>query len=129
MYKRQLVHEHVKLRPSSGRLATSVFVEGSGDVLISYENEAIAIERQGKPVEHILPEQTFKIENPVAVVTTSPHLDAANAFNNFQYTAAAQTAWAQAGFRACLLYTSPVPEARWWTSSFLASAPATWNTW
>ena len=96
----KLVHEHVKLRPSSGRLATSVFVEGSGDVLISYENEAIAAERQGKPVEHILPEQTFKIENPVAVVTTSPHLDAANAFNNFQYTAAAQTAWAQAGFRA-----------------------------
>src|SRR5271167_2227465 len=46
----QLVHQHVKLRPSSGRLATSVFVEGSGDVLISYENEAIAIERQGKQV-------------------------------------------------------------------------------
>ena len=40
-------------------------------MLISYENEAIAIERQGKPVEHIIPEQTFKIENPVAVVTTS----------------------------------------------------------
>jgi sulfate/thiosulfate-binding protein len=96
----KLVHEHVKLRPSSGRLATSVFVEGSGDVLISYENEAIAIERQGKQVEHIIPSQTFKIENPVAVVTTSPHLEAANAFNNFQYTAAAQTAWAQAGFRA-----------------------------
>ena len=96
----KLVHEHVKLRPSSGRLATSVFVEGSGDVLISYENEAIAVERQGKPVEHIIPPQTFKIENPVAVVTSSAHLEAANAFNNFQYTAAAQTAWAQAGFRA-----------------------------
>jgi sulfate/thiosulfate transport system substrate-binding protein len=96
----KLVHEHVKLRPSSGRLATSVFVEGSGDVLISYENEAIAIERQGKPFEHVIPPQTFKIENPVAVVSTSPHLEAANAFNNFQYTAAAQTAWAQAGFRA-----------------------------
>ena len=35
-----------------------------------------------------------------AVVTTSQHPDAANAFNNFQYTAAAQTAWARAGFRA-----------------------------
>ncbi|OBG57651.1 MULTISPECIES: sulfate ABC transporter substrate-binding protein [unclassified Mycobacterium] len=95
----KLVHEHVKLRPSSGRLATDVFVEGSGDVLISYENEAIAVERQGKPVEHITPSQTFKIENPLAVIATSQHLDAAIAFANFQYTAAAQRIWAEAGFR------------------------------
>jgi sulfate/thiosulfate transport system substrate-binding protein len=95
----KLVHEHVKLRPSSGRLATDVFIEGSGDVLISYENEAIAAERKGKAVEHISPPQTFKIENPVAVVATSAHLDAANSFTNFQYTATAQRLWAQAGFR------------------------------
>jgi sulfate/thiosulfate transport system substrate-binding protein len=95
----KLVSEHVKLRPGSGREATDVFVQGSGDVLISYENEGIAIERAGKPVEHINPPQTFKIENPVAVVTTSQHLDAAVAFKNFQYTAAAQKVWARAGFR------------------------------
>src|ERR1700758_557212 len=63
----RLVREHVKLRPGSGREATDVFVQGSGDVLISYENEAIATERQGKPVQHVNPPQTFKIENPVAV--------------------------------------------------------------
>lgn len=95
----RLVREHVKLRPGSGREATDVFVQGSGDVLISYENEAIATEQAGKPVEHVNPGQTFKIDNPVAVVTTSPHLDAAVAFKNFQYTAAAQRVWAQAGFR------------------------------
>jgi sulfate/thiosulfate transport system substrate-binding protein len=94
-----LVNEHVKLRPGSGREATDVFVQGSGDVLISYENEAIATERQGKPVEHINPSQTFKIENPLAVVTTTSHLDTATAFKNFQYTAQAQKLWAQAGFR------------------------------
>lgn len=96
---KKLVTEHVKLRPGSGREATDVFVQGSGDVLISYENEAIATERAGKPVEHINPPQTFRIDNPVAVVNTSPHLDAAVAFKNFQYTAAAQKVWAQAGFR------------------------------
>ncbi|OBA58157.1 sulfate ABC transporter substrate-binding protein [Mycobacterium sp. 1100029.7] len=96
----KLVREHVKLRPGSGREATDVFVQGSGDVLISYENEAIVAERAGKPVEHVIPTQTFKIDNPVAVVTASPHLDAATAFKNFQYTAAAQKVWAQAGFRA-----------------------------
>jgi sulfate/thiosulfate transport system substrate-binding protein len=95
----QLVRQHVKLRPGSGREATDVFVQGSGDVLISYENEAIASERQGKPVQHVTPPQTFKIENPLAVVTTGQHLDVAVAFKNFQYTAAAQKLWAQAGFR------------------------------
>jgi sulfate/thiosulfate transport system substrate-binding protein len=95
----ELVRDHVKLRPGSGRVATDVFIEGSGDVLISYENEAIAAERQGKPVDHVNPPQTFKIENPVAVVSTSPHPEAANSFRNFQYTAAAQKLWAQAGFR------------------------------
>jgi sulfate/thiosulfate transport system substrate-binding protein len=95
----KLVRDHIKLRPGSGREATDVFVQGSGDVLISYENEAIATERQGKPVEHATPPQTFKIENPLAVVTTSPHLDVATTFKNFQYTAPAQKLWAQAGFR------------------------------
>ncbi|QUR69849.1 sulfate ABC transporter substrate-binding protein [Mycobacterium spongiae] len=95
----RLVNDHVTLRPGSGREATDVFLEGSGDVLISYENEAIATERAGKPVEHITPPQTFKIENPLAVVTTSTHLEAATAFKNFQYTPQAQRLWARAGFR------------------------------
>ncbi len=95
----KLVGQHVKLRAASGREATDGFVQGSGDVLISYENEAIATERQGKPVTQVYPSQTFRIENPVAVVTSTAHLDAATAFKNFQYTAQAQKLWAAAGFR------------------------------
>jgi sulfate transport system substrate-binding protein len=95
----KLVTEHVKSRPGSGREATDVFIQGSGDVLLAYENEAINVERQGKPVEHITPPQTFKIENPVAVVTSSAHLDKANALKNFLYTKEGQKIWAQAGFR------------------------------
>jgi sulfate transport system substrate-binding protein len=116
----KLVSEHVKLRPGSGREATDVFVQGSGDVLISYENEAIATERKGKPVEHINPPTTFKIDNPLAVVTTSRHLDTATAFKNFQYTAAAQKLWAHAGFRpvdpavaAEFRDQFPVPDKLW----------------
>src|SRR5258707_277802 len=97
---RKLAREPVKFGPGPGRIATHVLREGSGDVLITYENEAIAAERHGKPVEHVNPSQTFKIENPVAVVTASADLDAANAFKNFQFTAVAQKLWAQAGFRA-----------------------------
>ncbi len=119
-FVQKLVTEHIKLRPGSGREATDVFVQGSGDVLISYENEAIATERQGKPIEHYNPPQTIKIENPVAVVTSSPHLKAAVAFKNFQYTADAQKVWAAAGFRpvdpavaASVRDKFPAPEKLW----------------
>ncbi|HNM84080.1 MAG TPA: sulfate ABC transporter substrate-binding protein [Mycobacterium sp.] len=98
-YVTKLVTEHVKTRPGSGREATDVFLQGTGDVLISYENEAINVERQGKPVEHVNPPQTFKIENPVAVVTSSSHQDKAVALKNFLFTPEGQKLWAEAGFR------------------------------
>ncbi len=98
-YVTKLVTDHVKTRPGSGREATDVFLQGTGDVLISYENEAINTGRQGKPIEHVNPPQTFKIENPVAVVTTTAHQDKAVALKNFLYTPEGQKLWAQAGFR------------------------------
>ena len=98
-YITRLVADHVKTRPGSGREATDVFLQGTGDVLISYENEAINIERQGREVEHINPPQTFKIENPVAVVSTGAHIDKADALKNFLFTPEGQRIWAQAGFR------------------------------
>lgn len=116
----KLVTEHVKTRPGSGREATDVFLQGSGDVLISYENEAINTERQGKDVEHVNPPQTFKIENPVAVVTTGAHVDKATALNNFLYTPDGQKLWAEAGFRpvdpsvaAQFASDFPTPEKLW----------------
>jgi len=116
----RLVGEHVKTRPGSGREATDVFLQGTGDVLISYENEAINIQRQGKPVEHINPPQTFKIDNPVAVVTTTAHLDKVTALKNFLFTPEGQKIWAQAGFRpvdpaVAAEFTAdfPAPEKLW----------------
>lgn len=103
-FVKSLVSDHVKTRPGSGREATDVFLQGSGDVLISYENEAINIERKGAEkgdvaVEHVNPPQTFKIENPVAVVTAGSHLDKATALKNFLFTPQGQKIWAEAGFR------------------------------
>ena len=63
--------DHVKIQPKSGREATEAFLQGTGDVLLSYENEALFIEGNGDPVEHVTPPTTFKIENPVAVVSKS----------------------------------------------------------
>ncbi len=95
----KLVGEHIKTRPGSGREATDVFLQGTGDVLISYENEAINTERAGKPVEHITPPQTFRIDNPVAVVSTGTHIEQATALKNFLFTPQGQKLWAEAGFR------------------------------
>jgi sulfate transport system substrate-binding protein len=116
-YVSALVKDHVTTQPKSGREASDTFLQGTGDALISYENEAIFLERGGDPVEHVTPPTTFKIENPLAVVKTSTNLATAQAFNDYLYTPAAQTLLAQAGFR-------PVDEAvaKEYASSFPAPA-------
>ena len=52
----------------SGRTATDAFVKGTGDVLISYENEAIAARAAGVELDYVVPDTTFLIENPAAVL-------------------------------------------------------------
>ena len=96
---RALVEEHVATQPKSAREASEAFIQGSGDVLLSYENEALFLERSGEQVEHHTPAVTFKIENPVAVLSNAQNPTAARAFNDFLYSPAGQKAWAQAGFR------------------------------
>ncbi|RVW04851.1 sulfate ABC transporter substrate-binding protein [Rhodococcus spongiicola] len=98
-YLEKLVGEHVKVQPKSGREATEAFLQGRGDVLLSYENEALFIERSGDPVEHVIPPTTFKIENPAAVIKNSPNIVQATAFRDYLYTPEAQRLWAEAGFR------------------------------
>ena len=89
----------MKVQPKSGREATETFLQGTGDVLLSYENEALFTERNGDPVEHVTPPITFKIENPVAVINTSQNPTQATAFRDYLFTPEAQELWAQAGFR------------------------------
>ncbi|MFW5469008.1 sulfate ABC transporter substrate-binding protein [Knoellia sp. CPCC 206435] len=95
----ELVGEHVKVQPKSGREATETFLQGTGDVLLSYENEALFAARKGDPVEHVTPPTTFRIENPVAVLSNGENVEKATAFRDFLFTPQAQRLWAQAGFR------------------------------
>ncbi|KGN40466.1 sulfate ABC transporter substrate-binding protein [Knoellia aerolata] len=116
----QLVTGHVKVQPKSGREATETFLQGTGDVLLSYENEALFAERKGDPVEHVTPPTTFKIENPVAVLGTSENVEKATAFRDYLFTPEAQRLWAQAGFR-------PVDEAV--ATEFAADFPEPTTLW
>lgn len=97
----ELVHEHVAVRPKSGREATSTFEQGQGDVLLSYENEAILLARDGARVTYLNPTDTFRIENPVAVVTGDDvgDDDAATDFRDYLFSGDAETRWASRGFR------------------------------
>ncbi|MFV3115815.1 sulfate ABC transporter substrate-binding protein [Gordonia amicalis] len=104
-YVSELVRDHIKVVPKSGREATTAFEQGQGDVLISYENEAIMLDRANatagpdNEVEYVIPPQTFKIENPVAVINTSDDLAGARSFVDFLFTPEAQRIWAEQGFR------------------------------
>lgn len=98
-YVQRLVHDHVRLQPKSGREATEAFLQGAGDVLLSYENEALFIQRQGEAVEHVIPPETFRIDSPVAVVETSPNREAAQDFVSWLYGPDAQRIFAETGFR------------------------------
>ncbi|NLG56101.1 MAG: sulfate ABC transporter substrate-binding protein [Rhodococcus sp.] len=119
-YVSTLINEHVRLQPKSGREATEAFLQGAGDVLLSYENEALFIQSHGEPVEHVTPAQTFRVDNPVAVLSTSQNPEKANAFRDFLYSKPGQRIWAEAGFgpvdpavAAEFEYKFPAPEKLW----------------
>jgi sulfate/thiosulfate-binding protein len=81
----------------SGRTATDAFVKGTGDVLISYEVEAIAARAAGVALDYIVPDSTFLIENPAAVTKTAP--PAAAAFLTYVESTDGQKILASKGFR------------------------------
>ena len=83
--------------PPSAREATTAFSEGNGDVLISYENEAILARQNGEPFDYVVPDDTLLIENPAAVLTESA--DAARGFLDFLTSPEAQADYALSGFR------------------------------
>jgi len=82
----------------SGRTATDAFVKGTGDVLISYENEAIAARASGVDLDYIVPDTTFLIENPAAVTTTASQQ--AKDFLDYVRSDAGQQVLISHGFRS-----------------------------
>ncbi len=88
---------NVKALPGSGRDATTAFQGGTGDVLLSYENEAIFARQSGEDVDYIVPKQNLLIENPAAVTTKAA--PAAKKFLDFAISPEGQHIYAQYGFR------------------------------
>jgi sulfate transport system substrate-binding protein len=83
--------------PGSGRDATSAFLAGTGDVLLSYENEAILARQEGEPIDYVVPETTLRIDNPGAVLKDAD--PKASEWLEFLFTPEAQAEFAKLGFR------------------------------
>jgi len=89
--------KNVVSKPDSGADATTTFTSGTGDALISYENEAIAARQKGADVDYVVPAESVLIENPGAVTkSASP---AAQKFLQFVESADGQKVFASKGFR------------------------------
>jgi len=92
------VLEKTVAQPGSGRDAFSAFSQGEGDVLLTYENEAIKAEKEGEEVEYVIPPSTIQIETPIAVTQEAPE-PAAEDFLKFLWSNAGQELWAENGYR------------------------------
>src|SRR3954463_2461557 len=91
--------KNVSVQDKSARDALQTFTGGKGDVLISYENEAIAAQQAGEKVDYVIPDQTILIENPIAVTSDSKSADKSKAFVSYLQTPPAQKIFASKGYR------------------------------
>ena len=96
------LYDHVVSQDKSAREALQTFLAGRGDVLLSYENEAIFAQKHDQPIDLVMPKSTIQIANPIAVVKTSTNKSVAWAFVNFLRTKPAQVIFAQSGYRPVL---------------------------
>src|ERR1700742_465708 len=92
------VLEKTTAQPGSGRDAFSAFSQGEGNVLLTYENEAIKAEKEGEEVEYVIPPYTIQIETPIAVTTEAPEPQAED-FLKFMWSNEGQELWAENGYR------------------------------
>jgi sulfate transport system substrate-binding protein len=92
------VLEKTTAQPGSGRDAFSAFSQGEGNVLLTYENEAIKAENEGEDVEYVIPPYTMEIETPIAVTTEAPEPQAED-FLEWTWSDEGQELWAENGYR------------------------------
>jgi sulfate/thiosulfate transport system substrate-binding protein len=90
---------HVAVQDKSARDALNTFLSGKGDVLLTYENEAIAAQLAGQKAPYVIPRSTILIENPIAVLKNSDNKEKAQAFIRFLKTPDAQQVFADRGYR------------------------------
>jgi len=97
------IQRRVKVMDESGRASVTTFENGIGDVLLTYENEILLRQKQGKEFPFFVPDATILIENPIALVDKyvekHGNREVVEAFIEFIYTKESQRSFAKYGFR------------------------------
>jgi sulfate/thiosulfate-binding protein len=106
----------VNLDPS-GRQSMANFTErGTGDAVVTYENELLLRNKENAPIPYVIPPSTLLIESPAAVVETSvdSHGNRAvvQAFLEFLLSDQGQRIFADYGFRPVKPEVSPPSQAQ-----------------
>ena len=96
----QRLFRNVVVQDKSAREALQNFTGGKGDVLISYENEAITARQKGEKLDLVVPDATILIENPIAALEKAG--PEAKAFIDFATSPPAQEIFAQKGYRSVI---------------------------
>ncbi|MFN8151151.1 MAG: sulfate ABC transporter substrate-binding protein [Solirubrobacterales bacterium] len=93
--------ENVTTQDASASDALETFTAGEGDVLISYESEALRAQDAGEDVDYVVPDSTIKIETKGAVLNDDTALNpgAAQAFEDYLLSPEGQQGFADEGFR------------------------------
>lgn len=95
--------KNVESLDKSGEASMATFTNGTGDAVVSYENEILESSHNLKSFSEVLPSSTMLIENPTAVVDKNVDADGtrqvAEAFVNWLEGPTAQKIFMEAGFR------------------------------
>jgi sulfate transport system substrate-binding protein len=95
------VLEKTVTQPRSADDGRIAFLEGTGDVLLSYESEGIAVKREDK-ADFVVPPTTILVDAPIVVTKDAP--PAAEDFVEFIRSEEAQELWVAHGYRP--IYTN-----------------------
>jgi sulfate transport system substrate-binding protein len=90
----QKLFKNVVAQDSSGSNATNTFLSGKGDVLLTFESEAI----NGK-LPYVIPRQTMLIDVYIGAIDKGEHKTEWNAFSRFLKTYPAQKILSDNGYR------------------------------
>jgi sulfate/thiosulfate transport system substrate-binding protein len=96
-YIRELITDHVKVQDKSGREALQNFIGGNGDVLLSYEYEAITANKNGEDLDYVVPDDTIKIDIDIATTKDAPA--EAKSFLDYVLSEPGQQQFADWGYR------------------------------
>ena len=67
---------NVPVQDESARDSLGTFLGGKGDVLLAYENEAIAAQNAGEDIDYVVPDSTILIQTPLAATETGGRVGA-----------------------------------------------------